>query len=123
MPTPDEIVAAELQRLSAAFVAQLPEQVRVVEEEAIAWLSAPRDAERYEVLSHRVHQLKGSGSTFGCPGISRAARMFERRIAEYRGELEAGRLPAAEDVEKAMAELQNEARRVRTQSRDPEGSP
>ena len=123
MPTPDEIVAAELQRLSAAFVAQLHEQVQAVEEEAMAWLSAPRDAGRYEVLSHRVHQLKGSGSTFGCPGISRAARMFERRIAEYRGELEAGRLPAAEDVEKAMAELQNEARRVRTQSRDPEGSP
>jgi chemotaxis protein histidine kinase CheA len=123
MSTPDEIVAAELQRLSAAFVSQLPEQVQAIEKEAMAWLSAPRDAERYEVLSHRVHQLKGSGSTFGCPGISRVARLFEQRIAEYRQELEAGRLPAAEDVESAMAELQNEARRVRTQSGDPEGSP
>ena len=123
MSTPDDIVAAELQRLSAAFVAQLPEQVQAVEEQAMAWLSSPHDAERYEVLSHRVHQLKGSGSTFGCPGISRAARVFERRIAEYRGELEAGRLPAAEDVESAMAELQNEARRVRTQSGNPEASP
>jgi chemotaxis protein histidine kinase CheA len=123
MSTPDEIVAAELQRLSAAFVAQLPEQVQAVEEEAMAWLGAPRDAGRYEGLSHRLHQLKGAGSTFGCPGISRAARALERRIAEYRGELEAGRLPAAEDVESAMAELQNEARRVQTQSGDPGASP
>jgi chemotaxis protein histidine kinase CheA len=123
MSTPDEIVAAELRRLSAAFMAQLPDQVQAVEEDAIAWLSAPRDAGRYEILSHRVHQLKGAGSTFGCPGISRAARMFERRIAEYRGDLEAGRMPAAEDVESAMAELQNEARRVRTQSGAPEASP
>lgn len=123
MSTPDEIVAAELQRLSAAFVAQLPEQVQAVEEEAMAWLGVPRDAERYEILSHRVHQLKGAGSTFGCPGISRAARTLEQRIAEYRGELEGGRLPAAEDVESALAELQNEARSVRTQSGDPEASP
>jgi chemotaxis protein histidine kinase CheA len=100
--TPDEIVAAELERLSAVFAAQLPDQVQAVEKEAIAWLSAPRDAGRYEILSHRVHQLKGAGSTFGCPGISRAAR---------------------EDVESAMAELQNEATRVRTRSGDPEASP
>jgi HPt (histidine-containing phosphotransfer) domain-containing protein len=123
MSTPDEIVAAELQRLSAAFVAQLPEQVQAAGELAMAWLGAPRDAGRYAILSHRVHQLKGAGSTFGCPGISRAARELERRIAEYRGELEAGRLPAAEDVESAIAELQNEARRVRTESGGPEASP
>jgi chemotaxis protein histidine kinase CheA len=95
MTTPDELVAVELARLSASFVAQLREQVQAVEDEMTAWLEAPRDVERFEILSHKVHQLKGSGSTFGCPGISRAA---------------------------AMTQLQIEARRARTQSRDPEAS-
>ena len=118
MSTPDDIVASELARLSATFVAQLPEQVQAVEEEAMAWLRAPCDDGRYEALSHRVHQLKGSGSTFGCPGVSRAARMLEQRIGAYRRDIEAGRLPSTGDVESAIAQLRNAVRRVRTQSED-----
>jgi len=119
MTTPDELVAIELARLSANFVAQLPEQVRAVEDEVAAWLDAPRDAQRYEILSHRVHQLKGSGSTFGCPGISRAARKLERHIGAYRRDISAGRLPAIAAVESAIEQLQNEAARARTPPRDP----
>ena len=123
MTTPDEVVALELQRLSAAFVAQLPAQVRAVEEEIKAWLDAPRDAGRFEVLSHRVHQLKGSGSTFGCPGVSSAARTLEQRLGAFRREIEKGRVPAPTGVESAMAALQNEAQRARMQSPDAEASP
>ena len=122
MTTADELVAMELARLSANFVTQLPEQLQAVEEGMHAWLEAPRDSGHYEALSHRVHQLKGSGSTFGCPGISRAAQALERRIGAYQRELDAGAAPARAAVESAMAELQNEATRVRTRSRDPETS-
>ena len=121
MTTADELVALELARLSANFVAQLPEQVRAVEDEVAAWLDAPRDAERYQTVSHRVHQLKGSGSTFGCPGISRAARKLEIRIGAFRYDIDAGRPPETAPVESAVAQLQNEATRVQTLSRDPEG--
>ena len=123
MTTPDELVAVELARLSASFVAQLAEQVQAVEDEMTAWLDAPQDVERFEVLSHKVHQLKGSGSTFGCPGISRAARALEQRLGMLRRGIDAGVLPAPGDVESTMTQLQNEARRARTQSRDPEASP
>lgn len=123
MTTPDELVAVELARLSASFVAQLAEQVQAVEDEMTAWLDAPRDVERFEILSHKVHQLKGSGSTFGCPGISRAARALEQRLGTLRRDIDAGVLPAPGDVESAMTQLQNEARRARTQSRDSEASP
>ena len=122
MMTPDEIVAAELDRLSAAFVAQLPGQVQAVEDEMTAWLDEPADIERFEILSHRVHQLKGSGSTFGCPGVSRAARALEQRLGAFRGDIDAGRLPATVAVESAMTELQNEARRAQMQSPDAEAS-
>jgi chemotaxis protein histidine kinase CheA len=120
MTTPDELVAMELARLSANFVEQLPEQVRAVEDDVAAWLDAPRDAKRYEIVSHRVHQLKGSGSTFGCPGISRAARTLERHIGACRSDVVAGRPPAIAAVESAVEQLQNEATRVQTLSRDPE---
>ena len=120
MTTPDELVAMELARLSDNFVRQLPEQLRAVENDVAAWLDAPRDAERYETVSHSVHQLKGSGSTFGCPGISRAARTLERHIGACRSDIDAGRPLATAAVESAVEQLQNEATRVRTQSRDPE---
>ena len=123
MTTPDELVAVELARLSASFVAQLAGQVQAVEDEMTAWLDEPRDVERFEILSHKVHQLKGSGSTFGCPGISRAARALEQRLGMLRRGIDAGVLPAPGDVESTMAQLQNEARRVRTESGGPEASP
>jgi chemotaxis protein histidine kinase CheA len=121
MTSPDDIVAMELSRLSAAFVAQLPGQVKAVEKEVTAWLDAPMDAHRFEVLSHSVHQLKGSGSTFGCPGISRAARKLEQHIGALRRNIDAGQLPAPAAVESVMAQLQNEVRRA--QAQEPEGSP
>jgi len=122
MTSPDEIVAAELARLSAEFVAQLPKQMRAVEDEVTAWLDRPEDPKRFEVVSHRVHQLKGSGSTFGCPGISRAALLLEQRIGAYRRQTGAGKPPPAEAVESAVAGLQNEVLRARSQSQGPGGS-
>jgi DNA-binding response OmpR family regulator len=106
----------ELARLSAAFVAQLPVQVRAVEDDMTTWLEAPSDGGRFDNLSHRVHQLKGAGSTFGCPGVSRAARALEQRLGCCRAELDAGRRPEPAAVESAMAELQNQAERARQQS-------
>lgn len=122
MTTSDELVAMELERLSANFIAQLPEQLQSLEKGMHAWLDAPHDSRHYEVLSHRVHQLKGSGSTFGCPAISRAAQALERRIGAYRRELDVGATPARTAVESAMIELQNEATRVSTRSRGTEAS-
>lgn len=122
MTSPDEIVAAELARLSNEFVAQLPDQLRAVEHEVTAWLDAPEDPRRFEIVSHRVHQLKGSGSTFGCPGISRAARLLEQRLGAYRQEIDAGKPPASNAVESALAQLQNEVLRARSPVRDPEES-
>ena len=122
MTSPDEIVAMELARLSAAFVAQLPEQIQAVEDDMAAWLDAPQDADRFDILSHKVHQLKGSGSTFGCPGVSRAARTLEQRSGTLRRDIDAGQLPVPAAVESAMVQLQNEARRAQTESQKPEAS-
>ena len=120
MTTPDDIVAVELARLSADFVARLPEELQAVQDGVSAWLDAPRDPQCFEILSHRVHQLKGSGSTFGCPGISRAARTLEQRLGAYRRGIDAGQSPPAEGVESAVQRLQNEV--LCAQSRAPEAN-
>jgi len=112
MNTPDNEFERELARLSAEFVERLPLQVRSVGDDLAAWLSLPRGAGLYERLSHKVHQLKGSGSTFGCPAISDAARALEQRLAELRAASREDVAPEYQDVETAMQQLQYEAARL-----------
>ena len=71
-----------------------------------AWLSAPEEDSLYERVSHKVHQLKGAGSTFGCPGITEAARALERRLADCRTGARFDELAVA------MRMLQDEATRL-----------
>jgi chemotaxis protein histidine kinase CheA len=112
MISPDKEFERELARLSAEFVERLPVQVKSVGDDLAAWLSMPREAELYERLSHKVHQLKGAGSTFGCPEISDAARALEHKLAELRVASRGDVAPAPPDVETAMRQLQNEAARL-----------
>ena len=106
MPRGDREFQRELERLSAEFVEELPSRVRSVGDDMRAWLSAPHEDSLYERLSHKVHQLKGAGSTFGCPGISEAARAFEQRLADCRGGSH------LEELSVAMRLLQDEAARL-----------
>jgi HPt (histidine-containing phosphotransfer) domain-containing protein len=95
----------ELARLSAAFIAELPLKVQAVGDDMTAWLAEPQDAERYERLCHRVHQLKGAGSTFGCQGVSDAARSLEIELAKIK-------TAAAADVERARREAEAAIQRL-----------
>ena len=51
----------EFERLSAAFVEDLPFRVQSVGDAVTAWLAAPDEEALFERLSHKVHQLKGAG--------------------------------------------------------------
>ena len=96
----------ELERLSAAFVDELPVRVQSVSDDMTAWLSSPDEDSLFERLSHKVHQLKGSGSTFGCPGITDAARVLELRLADCR------KGSKFDELAVAMRLLQDEATRL-----------
>ena len=98
--------------MSAAFVAQLPRQVQALSDDLVAWLSLPREAALLERLSHKVHQLKGAGSTFGCSGISDSARVLEQRLATLRSDATGGSASAMDEVEAAMEALRGEANRI-----------
>ncbi len=112
MTAADEEFARESARLSAAFVAQLPRQVQALSDDLVAWLSVPRDAALLERLSHKVHQLKGAGSTFGCSGISDAATALEKHLAALRSDATYESASAMDEVESAMEALRGEANRI-----------
>lgn len=104
----DRVFQREFERLSAAFVDQLPLRVESVNDAMSAWLSAPEENALYERLSHKVHQLKGAGRTFGCPGISEAARTLEQRLADCRKD------SMFDELAVAMQSLQEEAARLQS---------
>jgi len=112
MTTADDEFAREYARLSAAFVAQLPQQVQILNDDLIAWLSASRETTLFDRLSHKLHQLRGSGSTFGCNGVSEAARVLEQRLAALRADAAAEPVSELDEVEAAMLELRGEANRI-----------
>ena len=108
MNSPDKEFERELARLSAAFVEGLPVQVKSVRDELAEWMATPRNTELFERLSHKVHQLKGAGSTFGCPGVSDAARALEHDLASLRAACTADDAAMSGDVETVMQKLQSE---------------
>jgi len=116
MTVADKEFERELALVSARFVAQLPRQVQVLSDDLVAWLSVPRDAALLKGLSHKVHQLKGAGSTFGCSGISDSAKELEQRLATFQSNATGGSAAAMDEVESAMEALRGEANRIYEES-------
>jgi chemotaxis protein histidine kinase CheA len=112
MTAADEEFARQLARMSVTFVAQLPGQVQALSDDLVAWLSAPREAALLERLRHKVHRLKGAGSTFGCSTVSDAARVLEQRLVVLRSDASGGSASALDEIEAAMEALRGEANRI-----------
>jgi len=71
----------ELGKLKERFAAGLDERVAKLEEDWVA-LSEEFALDRLERLHRGVHSLAGSGTTFGLPDVSRAARLLEAPLKE-----------------------------------------
>lgn len=119
-PAPDKF-ERELARLSAEFVEQLPGRLAMLGEELRAWLSGSQDEEVFSQLSHAVHQLKGAGGTFGCEGVSDAARRLEDSLANFRRHPPGVDPADTSEVEAALARLGAEAARLAPRNVDRDG--
>jgi chemotaxis protein histidine kinase CheA len=113
MTTADEEYSLEFERLSAAFVDQLPQQIQTLSDDLNAWLSAAPDAARFARLSHKVHQLKGAGGLFGCKGISDEARILEQHLDALPADVTSADETTLNEVELAMDAIRNEIDRIR----------
>ena len=113
MTTADDEFAQEFARLSAAFVAELPQLVETLNDDLATWLSVSQESVSFDRLSNRLHQLRGSGSTFGCSGISEEARILEQSLAALRADALAADI---NEVKAAMRRLRGEANRIYRES-------
>ena len=116
MTTADDQLSRELARLSAEFVAQLPQQITAVSRDLDAWCSAPGEAPLFEQLCRKVHRLKGAGGTFGCSGISDAARVLEQCLAAWQTRASEATNRDVSDIEAAMAALEAQTTRIQGES-------
>ena len=116
MTVADEEFAREFARLSATFVAQLPRQVQALSDDLGAYQATPHDAALFDTLSHKVHQLKGAGSTFGCSSISDLAMALEQCLATRQSNAADGSATDFDAVDAALEALRGEASRVYDES-------
>jgi diguanylate cyclase (GGDEF)-like protein len=81
MPDARDVVRERLRSLRDAYVAQLPARLGQI---ARRWraLEAAWDANAARELHRMVHSLAGSGTTFGCPGVSARAYVLELELKQ-----------------------------------------
>ncbi|CAK0763039.1 hypothetical protein CCP4SC76_3850001 [Gammaproteobacteria bacterium] len=74
-------VAAELAKLREAYLSRMPQEMAGLAELAAGLFHLPEDARQpLEALHQRLHNLAGSGGTFGLHDLSRQARNLEETV-------------------------------------------
>lgn len=103
-----DAVKGRLVELRKGYARELPEKVRLVEESWQALLKGRWNEKDLEELERMVHNLSGSGRTFGFPEVSTAARELEICLKAV---MKSGARPADEKLA-AMAGLLESVRRA-----------
>ncbi len=111
----------QLARLSRGYAGELPRRVNEMEAALHAFLASTiaGAGETMDRLRRHVHQLKGSGTTFGFGDITRVARDFEA-VLEV---LSRQALPPSAAQQAQLSALVAELRALAEQARDRGGDP
>ena len=91
-------------QLQQAYIAQLP---ATVEGLVLAWHST-RDSRQPAVLSDlkgRLHQLAGTGETFGFPAVTALSRSLEQALHRLLHQDDVGGADAATSIDRLFEEL------------------
>ena len=66
-----------ISQLRQGYLAESSEKIESLGRLLEAWIAAPVDREAYLAFERAVHNLVGSGASYGCPRISDAAKLYE----------------------------------------------
>jgi len=105
-----EALQAKLKTLSDAYAAQLPEKIRQIQQ---TWRDLPRDQFNeagLETMHRMVHNLTGSGKTFGFARLSDAARSLEEEIGQLVRAKTVLSAAQCQQIRLSLQELQDAAR-------------
>ena len=95
-------LAQTLAKLRADYAAHLPQAVAQMEDLWRSLVAAALPSSRLAELTRMAHSITGSGTTFGLPDASRAARELELYLEAF---AESGRLPGPAEQETVSALL------------------
>ena len=107
MSSPKEL-QEKLKALSDGYAAQLPQRLRNIKQTYESITDTEWDKEGFNKLHHLVHNLTGSGKTFGFKMLSDAAHVFE----EYLKQLIKARQVPDKDQRNQLLELLSELYQV-----------
>lgn len=98
----DDELGRTIAKLREEYADQLPAMVAQMEELWRRLVAAEAPAARLAELARMAHSITGSGTTFGIPDASRAARDLELLLDRFG---ESGRAPGAAEQESVSALL------------------
>jgi CheY-like chemotaxis protein/HPt (histidine-containing phosphotransfer) domain-containing protein len=75
-------IAAMLQQLRSAYLAELPERCEQIERLVLSAAASGSAAHSYDDLYRQIHSLKGSAGTHGIPFLSTVCHQFEDLLAQ-----------------------------------------
>jgi len=112
MENPTPAFQQQLNALRSAYAQQLPRKARHIQDAWHALDKARPDAEGLNTLLRLLHNLAGSGASYGFPAVSAAAREIENDLREQLQQLhnqvavhQANALGTAEELGKAQQEI------------------
>lgn len=70
----------KLAYLRTAYAQALPEKLKQIDAAALDWYKTPTSRDKLEALYLLVHNLAGSGATFGFTDISKNAQILEHLL-------------------------------------------
>ena len=95
--SPQDVYRRELEALRSAYLAEVPERLRAIEELEARLPPRGKDEESLQALHHLIHRLAGSAAVYGLSALGATA-----------GRLEASVLRALEAVDGSNGETRSE---------------
>ncbi len=108
----------KLAQVRQSFVASLSGLLDAIDRSWGGLLGETLDGERVQEAHRLVHQLAGSGGTFGLPELSRAARRLELGLREVLDRAQPPDAPALERLEELRQRLREVVDEARRQARE-----
>ena len=66
------------ERMRKTYLSESPQKVENLRALLADWASKPDDVEVFQAFERAIHNLVGSGASFGIPRITEAAKAFEK---------------------------------------------
>lgn len=82
----DDDAAGLMERMRQNYLAESSKKIENLNRLLDAWAGSPADMEVFKAFERAIHNLRGSGASYGVPRISEAARIYEGFLDWFRRE-------------------------------------